>query len=295
MPFQDARYAQIIALSLFLMLGVWTRDWNVCGDRLAAIFAACWLTQLFLSLCVNLAKRRQNDDLILVRPSFLQSISDLLALDSLKSAAITALGLALLLRSNHLSTLILASCLAIASKFILRMKGKHFFNPANFGIIGVLLLTQDAWVSPGQWGTESGYLLLFLAIGGLILRKVGRWDTSMVFFGTYGGLLLLRNVWLGWGGDVSLHQLTGGSLWIFAFFMITDPRSIPDSAKGRILWAMGIGLLTFSLQFGLYLTTAPFWALFCISPFTPLFDAVWTAPRFTWQPLKTQRSPSPSP
>ena len=201
----------------------------------------------------------------------------------LKSALITGLGLCLLLRANHFSTMLLAAGLAIASKFIFRVRGKHFFNPANFGIIAALTLTKDAWVSPGQWGTDWWYLALFLATGGLVLKKIGRWETSVVFLGVYASLEAIRNVWLGWDSEVLLHHLSSGSLLVFALFMLTDPRSIPNAIKGRIIWAISIAFLTFILQYTLYLQTAMFWALFCLSPLTILLDFQYFFPRFNWQ------------
>jgi Na+-transporting NADH:ubiquinone oxidoreductase subunit NqrB len=64
--------------------------------------------------------------------------------------------------------------------------------------------------------------------------------------------------------------------------MLTDPRSIPNAIKGRIIWAMSIAILTFILQYTLYLQTAMFWALFCLSPLTILLDSQFFSPRFTW-------------
>jgi Na+-transporting NADH:ubiquinone oxidoreductase subunit NqrB len=176
----------------------------------------------------------------------------------------------------------LAGVLAIASKFVFRVRGKHFFNPGNFGIVAVLAFTGDAWVSPGQWGTDRVYLLLFTATAGMILRRVGRWETSGTFLLVYGGLEMFRDYRLGWTADVWLHQLSNGSLLLFAFFMITDPRSLPNSAPARVLWATALAGLTFYLQHAFYLATAPFWALFILSPTTVLLDRVWSARRFSW-------------
>jgi Na+-transporting NADH:ubiquinone oxidoreductase subunit NqrB len=180
----------------------------------------------------------------------------------------------------------IAGCLSIGSKFIFRYREKHFFNPSNFGIISALILTQDAWVSPGQWGTDWGYLLLFLGTGGVILKRVGRWDTSMAFLLFYGSLETLRNFWLGWSWDVLQHHLMSGSLLLFAFFMITDPRSIPNATMSRLIWAFSLAILTFILQHSFYITTAVFWALFILSPLTVILDSVWLAPRFTWQKVE---------
>ncbi len=291
MIMQDTRNYQIIFLASFFFLGICTRDWTLQPLLIIAIALSCLITQWLLSSIVESAKRKDESYFsfsTVAEPKFIFNglISSGISpkvLNSLRSASITALGLCLLLRGNSYLTMILAGSLAIASKFLFRWRRKHFFNPANFGIIAALILTNDAWVSPGQWGTDWWYLLLFAGTGGVVLKKVGRWDTSVAFFLTYAGLEALRDFWLGWSGDVWLHQLSSGSLLLFALFMLTDPRSIPNALTGRLLWAITIAVLTFILQNYFYLSTAIFWALFIISPLTILLDLVWAAPRFTWQ------------
>ncbi len=274
--FNDARDYQIAFLGCFLVLGISTRDWTLKTGLIIAIAFSCILTQWLLSSVVEYSKQEDFSSSnygILIAPK---------VLNSLRSALITALGLCLLLRGDSYQTVILAGCLAIASKFLFQFRSKHFFNPANFGIISALLLTNDAWISPGQWGTDWWYLLLFAGLGGIVLKKVGRWDTSVIFFLTYASLEGIRNFWLGWSWDVLAHQLTSGSLLLFALFMLTDPRSIPNATLGRCFWAIAIAVVTFILQDYFYLSSAIFWALFIISPLTILCDYLWTAPRFMW-------------
>lgn len=285
MLFKDARLTQVLFLSLFLGLGVSTRDWTLQPTGILLVAISCLITQWLLSSVVEYGKRQDEYSLtniarelnILVSPK---------VLTSLRSAAITALGLSLLLRSNSPQTMAIAGCLAIASKFLFRYHHKHFFNPANFGIIAALILTNDAWVSPGQWGTDWWYLLLFLGLGGVILQQVGRWDTSLAFLVFYGGLEAVRNLYLGWSWDVWQHQFMSGSLLLFALFMLTDPRSIPNSSKGRLVWSGAIALSTFILQHYFYLSTAIFWSLFIVSPLTILLDVIWNAPRFNWKTVQ---------
>ena len=283
MFFQDSRDYQILFLSVFLLLGIATRDWTIQSQLVVVVLGGCLLVQAIMMGLVRLRRKFQGVDLSLTESSIgITRSQQWFDFTSLKSALITGLGLCLLLRANHFSTMLLAAGLAIASKFIFRVRGKHFFNPANFGIIAALTLTKDAWVSPGQWGTDWWYLALFLATGGLVLKKIGRWETSLVFLGVYASLEAIQNVWLGWDSEVLLHHLSSGSLLVFALFMLTDPRSIPNAIKGRIIWAISIAVLTFVLQYTLYLQTAMFWALFCLSPFTILLDSQYFFPRFTW-------------
>ena len=108
----------------------------------------------------------------------------------------------------------------------------------------------------------------------------------IAFLLAYGTLEAARNLWLGWSWDVWQHQFMSGSLLLFALFMLTDPRSIPDSKTGRLFWTIAIALLTFILQHYFYLSTAIFWSLFIISPLTLILDMIWSATRFNW--LRTQ-------
>lgn len=283
MWFQDARNLQILLLSLFLMLGIGTRDWTLRWDVMLVGVVCCLLTQWLVTALIPYLqfKRRR---LPLIREGKLLNPFSWEALLSLRSAMITALGLCLLLRANDYSTMAIAATLAILSKFLFHYRGKHFFNPANFGIIVALLFTSDAWISPGQWGADWWYLLLFIGTGGMILQRVGRWDTSAAFLVSYISFEALRHFWLGWSWDVLQHQLMSGSLLLFTFFMITDPRSIPNARISRLIWAVSLAWVTFILRDYFYVSTAVFWALFALSPLTIVLDSIWTAPRFQWKP-----------
>ncbi|WP_414512511.1 RnfABCDGE type electron transport complex subunit D [Nostoc sp. PCC 9305] len=260
MLLKDIRDYQILFLGLFLVLGIGTRDWTLRPELIGVAIATSLATQWILS---SLTGKEQ--------------------VANLRSALITSLGLSLLLRADHWTTMAIAAVLAIVSKFIFQVGDKHFFNPANFGIISALILTPDAWVSPGQWGEEWWYGLLFLGTGGMILQRIGRWDTTAAFLGSYSLLEAIRNFWLGWTWDVYWHRLMSGSLLLFALFMITDPRSIPNSRIGRVVWAVCIAGLTFILRNYFFVSTAVFWALFALAPLSILLDVFWLAPRFTWQ------------
>jgi len=267
MLFKDIRDYQILFLGLFLVVGIGTRDWTLRPELIGVLIATSLATQWILSLVID-APAATNDKG---------------QITSLRSALITSLGLSLLLRADHWTTMAIAAASAIASKFLFKFGDKHFFNPGNFGIISALVLTSDAWVSPGQWGEEWWYALLFAGTGGMTLQRIGRWDTTAAFLGAYSLLEAIRNLWLGWTWDVYWHRLMSGSLLLFALFMITDPRSIPNSRIGRVVWAICIAGLTFILRNYFFVSTAVFWALFALAPLTILIDVLWLAPRFGWQ------------
>jgi Na+-transporting NADH:ubiquinone oxidoreductase subunit NqrB len=277
MLLNDIRDYQILFLSLFLFLGIGTRDWTLRPELIGVAIATCLLTQWILSSIMSHEQKL-----------------------NIRSALITSLGLSLLLRADHWTTMALAAASAIASKFFLQFDHKHFFNPANFGIITALLLTSDAWVSPGQWGEDWWYGLLFVGTGGMVVQRVGRWDTTAAFLGSYSLLEAIRNLWLGWTWDVYWHRLMSGSLLLFALFMVTDPRSIPNARIGRIVWTVCIALLTFILRNYFFISSAVFWALFILAPLTILLDVIWPASEYSWiskdrNTIITENSPVPSP
>ncbi|HEY9881575.1 MAG TPA: RnfABCDGE type electron transport complex subunit D [Leptolyngbyaceae cyanobacterium] len=288
---RDARDYQILFLASFLVLGLATRDWTLRPEVVGCAIATCLITQfLFTWLSSHFAHRAipslgflpdKTELNYSLNPPATQGPSSWHF--NWRSPLITSLGLSLLLRVDHLPTMIMAAAFAIGSKFVLRVDDKHCFNPANFGIITVLLLTQDAWVSPGQWGEDAWYGLIFLGAGGLVLKRVGRWDTTVAFLGSYAVLEALRNLWLGWTWDVWAHRLMSGSLLLFALFMVTDPRAIPNARPARLIWAAAIALLTFILRNYFFVPTAVFWALFALSPLTLLLDRLWEAKPFVWK------------
>jgi Na+-transporting NADH:ubiquinone oxidoreductase subunit NqrB len=294
MVIKDARTYQILFLSLFLVLGIGTRDWTLRPEIVAVAIATAVITQALLATGRNIAQQTVELPLGWVAapdswPSlfnaYIKTLLDNIQSGSLgiSSALITALGLSILLRTEHYTTMILAAVLAIVSKFVLKFRGKHLFNPANFGIIAALTFTSDAWVSPGQWGEQGWYVLLFLSTGGLVLQRVGRWDTTVIFLTSYAGLEALRNLALGWTWDVWAHRLMSGSLLMFALFMITDPRTIPDARIGRLIWAIALALITFFLRNWMFVSTAMFWSLFMLTPLAVLLDYWLPATRFSWR------------
>lgn len=297
--FNDARDYQILCLTLFLGLGVAMRDWSLQPAIVAtAILTAlvtqgllsCWLTPKE-TLRVRLAHALRA---IRLRSAKVDPVRWLSGVEvNWRSPLITALGLSLLLRTDHIATMAFAASIAIASKFLFKTNDKHFFNPANLGIIAALTLTNDAWVSPGQWGDEIWYAFIFIGAGGMVLKRVGRWDTTGMFLVSYALLEAMRNLYLGWTWDVWAHRMMSGSLLLFALFMVTDPRSIPDARPARLIWALAIAVLTFVLRNQFYLSTAVFWALFALAPLTVLLDNLWESPRFEWKQFRKVELSSP--
>jgi Na+-transporting NADH:ubiquinone oxidoreductase subunit NqrB len=255
----DARHFQIASLAILLAINFLYIDFGAKPLASALAIAASLATQ---AACAWWFGLKQLD---------------------LRSPLITGLSLSLLLRSDEPSLHALAGVIAILSKFVIRRDDKHVFNPAGFAIVALLILSPDhVWISPGQWGTSIWFasLVAFCAI--LVLHAARRADIAIFFLASHAGLLLARALWLGDPLAIPLHQLQGGSLLIFAFFMISDPRTSPDARLGRFIFAFAVALAAHWLAFSMQMRPALYIALIALSPFTMLIDRILPAQRFSW-------------
>ena len=209
------------------------------------------------------------------------------------SPVITGLSLSLLLRTGAPALWVLAPVLAVGSKFLLRVRGKHLFNPAAFAIAALLLGADGVWVSPGQWGSAAWLGLLVASAGGMVLTRAARLDTALGFLLCFGGLLAWRAWMLGDPWAIPLHQVQSGSLLLFAFFMVTDPRSTPDSRAGRLLFAAAVAGVAHWLMFTWQVRPGLYFALVGVSCLTPLIDLALPGQQFRWRPAPAAGRPAP--
>ena len=177
----------------------------------------------------------------------------------------------------------LAAVIAIGSKFLVRVRGKHVFNPANVALVSLMLVSDQAWVSSGQWGSAALGAFALSCLGFLVLTRAKRAETTIAFLLFYGGLLYGRALWLGDPLSIPLHQLQNGALLIFAFFMISDPKTTPDTAAGRILYAALVASIAFVIQFVFYVPNGPILALVMSAPVVPVIDALLQGTHYQWQ------------
>jgi Na+-transporting NADH:ubiquinone oxidoreductase subunit NqrB len=264
---RDPRFFQIAALAGLLAYGMAFRGFDVGPIRVALILGAAIASQYACTRIFRL-------------PSF-----------DPKSALISGLSLCLLLRAGDPRLAVLAAALAVTSKFLLRWNGKHVFNPTNFAIAALLLWTDGAWVSPGQWGSAAFFAFLIACAGILVVTRAERADVTAAFLAAWLLLLFGRSLWLGEPMAIPVHRLESGALLLFAFFMISDPRTTPDSRSGRILFAALVAVGAWYIQFRLFRTNGLIWSLAFSSLFVPLIDAVLPGPRHSWKGTPHALSP----
>lgn len=262
-PFQDPRLYQILILAVLLVYGVFSLDLEIGLLRALLLLTTVLFTQYVCSRLWRL-------------PAF-----------DPRSALISGLSLCLLLRTNSAALAALAAVVTIASKFVLRVRGKHVFNPTNFGIVAMMLATGQVWVSPGQWGSAAFFAFLLACLGGLVVNRAARSDVTYAFLAFYLAVLFGRALWLGQPAAIPLHQLESGGFLIFTFFMISDPKTTPDSRAGRILFALLVALGAGFIHFVLYRPNGLILSLAFLSPAVPLIDLLLPGRRYVWRGLQT--------
>ncbi|HEV2855395.1 MAG TPA: RnfABCDGE type electron transport complex subunit D [Thermoanaerobaculia bacterium] len=259
-PFKDPRLYQILILSSLLVYGVTRLDLEIRPGRVLALLGTALLTQW---ACTRLWRLPAFDP---------------------RSAMISGLSLCLLLRTNSATLAFIAAAVTIASKFVLRARGKHVFNPTNFGIVALMLATGGVWVSPGQWGSAAFFAFLVACLGGLVVNRAARSDVTFAFLAFYLAVLFGRALWLGQPMAIPLHQVESGAFLIFTFFMISDPRTTPDSRAGRVLFALLVALGAGFVHFVLYRPNGLLLSLAFLSPLVPLLDVLLPGKRYAWRP-----------
>jgi Na+-translocating ferredoxin:NAD+ oxidoreductase RnfD subunit len=200
------------------------------------------------------------------------------------SVLISAMSLCLLLKTNYWYISLLAAFLTVTSKYIFRINKKHIFNPSAFGIVAAIYFTGQAWLNPGQWGSGTVILFGVITLGTIVVTRVQKLDISFAFLITFVGLLYWRQVYvLGWPMDHFLHSVSTGSLLLFTFFMISDPRTSPNHPVARMIWAVLIAAVAFYLAAFKWKYNTLIWVLVAAAPLVPLFDKIFKSKTFEWK------------
>src|ERR1700681_1170274 len=100
---------------------------------------------------------------------------------NLASAYITGISVGILVRSPAYWPYALSSAISIMSKYVLRVKGRHIWNPSNFGIAVLLFLAPEIMaVLSIQWGNNYGSLLVIWVLGSIIIWRARRFNISEI-------------------------------------------------------------------------------------------------------------------
>lgn len=211
----DPRIMQVAILASFTLLGKFVLGFEVSWFQIAAaVLTACLLD-------AALSYRQAG---ILLVPA---------------SALISGLSLGLLLRAPELWPFVLAGAVTVLAKHFIRVRGRHVFNPSNFGLVVALALPwAQGRVTPGQWGDSWVMLFLILNLGFFIIYRVRRLHLVAAFAVSFAAFGLARSA-LELSSVYSVYaSMVSGAFLLFTFFMITDPMTSPGTASGRVLYAV---------------------------------------------------------
>ena len=191
---------------------------------------------------------------------------------NLASAYITGISVGILVRSPAFWPFAVGAALAIGSKYVLRFKGRHLFNPSNFGISVILfLLPASVAMLSIQWGNNMWSMLVIWVLGSAIIWRLRRLHICATYAISFLALALIRS-WIihePWLSEVS--PITGPEYQLFIFFMITDPKTTVRSKKGQCIVAFLVALLEMFFRFD-QSVYAELYALFWIGPIALLVE-----------------------
>jgi len=191
----------------------------------------------------------------------------------LASAYISGISVGILVRSPAFWPYALCALLSITSKYVLRVNGKHIWNPSNFGIVAMFLLASDTVAGLSiQWGNFLWPMLVIWTLGSFIIWRLRRFHISATYVVSFAMFALLRSWITGdpWRSEMS--PITGPMYQLFIFFMITDPKTTVSSKTGQCIVVFLVAAVESVLRLH-QVVYAPFYALFAVGPVAMLIEA----------------------
>ncbi len=202
----------------------------------------------------------------------------------LASAYITGISVGILCRTPLYWPFALTSAIAITSKYVIRWRGRHIWNPSNFAIATMLLIAPEYFSTLGiQWGNAVWPMLIVWALGAVITYRVKRFHITATYVLSFIVLSFVRSLVTGDGFFTELAPITGPMYQLYIFFMITDPRTTVRSKNGQMIVAVVVAVaeagfrLLQNIDVNHYLPTvfsvdAPYYALTLVGPIAMIID-----------------------
>jgi hypothetical protein len=194
----------------------------------------------------------------------------------LASAYISGISVGILVKSPDLWPFVMCALISIVSKYALRVRGRHLWNPSNFGITMLLFLAPESLSSLSvQSGNDVWPVLLIWILGGLIMYRLGRWHIPLIFVAAFVPLSYLRTRVSGYAFLTELGPMTWPMFQLYIFFMITDPKTTTRTRLRQCAVAVLVAIVESGLQLGFREVHSLYLALFIVAPITNLAEIVW--------------------
>ncbi|HEX3543899.1 MAG TPA: hypothetical protein VHT31_05170 [Candidatus Acidoferrum sp.] len=199
---------------------------------------------------------------------------------NIASAYITGISVGILIRSPAHWPYAVCSIVSITSKYVLRVKGRHIWNPSNFGISVMLFLAPETVASLSiQWGNYLLPMVVIWVLGSVIIYRLKRFHISGLYVVSFLIFAFVRSWLTGSPWQSEIAPITGPMYQLFIFFMITDPRTTVRSKMGQCIAVICVALLEMILRLN-QVVYAPFYALFVVGPMSMLIE-MWLDSRRT--------------
>jgi Na+-translocating ferredoxin:NAD+ oxidoreductase RnfD subunit len=196
----------------------------------------------------------------------------------LASAYITGISVGILVRSPAFWHYALCSAISITSKYVLRVRGRHVWNPSNFGICVMLFLAYETVASLSiQWGNYLLPLVVIWALGFVIVWRLRRFHITATYVVSFVALSFLRSAVTGHPWEAEIAPITGPMYQLFIFFMITDPKTTVRPKAAQCAVAFAVALAEAALRLA-QVVHAPYYALFMVGPAANLIE-IWLTSR----------------
>ena len=204
------------------------------------------------------------------------------------SAYITGISVGILVRSPAFWPYALCSAISITSKYVIRVKNRHIFNPSNFGICVMLFLAYYAVASLSiQWGNYLWPMAVIWTLGCVIIWRLKRFHICATYVASFIIFSLVRSLITGHTFWAEVAPLTGPMYQLFVFFMITDPKTTVSTRRGQMIVALLVALAEMILRLN-QVVHAPYYALFIVGPSAMLFEMWWKSRRTSSTELSVQ-------
>lgn len=213
---------------------------------------------------------------------------------NLASAYITGISVGILIRSPVFWPYALCSAIAITSKYVLRWRGRHLWNPSNFSISAMLLLLPEYVATLMiQWGNAFWPMVVIWILGAGIVYRVKRFHITATYVLSFIFLSYVRTFITGHAFLAEVAPITGPMYQLFIFFMITDPKTTvrPRWAQCLVAALVAVAEMVLRLAENVH---APFYALAIVGPVALATEIYLTGKRhrFTEMPAPGGSAPS---
>lgn len=133
---------------------------------------------------------------------------------------------------------LLASFLAISSKYLIQIDRKHLFNPAALGIFLTVILfgASTQWKGTYLWYILTLFGLYFISQIHKLEVVIGYGITALSLFGIQAVIQ-----------KVSLLNIFGYLNYFYIFIMMIEPKTTPIKPRGKLIFGIGVAVLIFIL------------------------------------------------